>query len=113
MVLEPVLCPDRSSDDVVKHGGSGSGKHRYNCRNSECRRSTFIQAYGYQGYLPEVKQQIAKMALNRSGIACGTSTPTGHCTSRENQSNYSDRSIKKRSSPEGNALYGIAEGSIF
>ncbi|MBD3886830.1 IS1 family transposase [Phormidium tenue FACHB-886] len=68
MVLEPVLCPDCGSDDVVKHGRSEAGKQRYKCRNSECRRSTFIQAYGYRGYLPEVKQQIADMALNGSGI---------------------------------------------
>lgn len=68
MVLEPVLCPDCGSDDVVKHGCSGAGKQRYKCRNSECQRSTFIQAYGYRGYLPEVQQQIADMALNGSGI---------------------------------------------
>lgn len=57
MVLEPVLCPECSSDDVVSHGRSGAGKQRYKCRNSECRRSTFIRAYGYRGYLPQVKQQ--------------------------------------------------------
>jgi len=68
MVLEPVLCPDCGSDDVVKPGRSGAGKQRYKCQNSECHRSPFIQAYGYRGYLPEVKQQIADMALNGSGI---------------------------------------------
>jgi transposase-like protein len=68
MVLEPVLCPICSSDDVVKHGRSEAGKQRYKCRNRECQRSTFIQMYGYRGYLPEVKQQITEMALNGSGI---------------------------------------------
>lgn len=68
MVLEPVLCPDCNSDDVVKHGRSGAGKQRYKCRKRECRRSTFIRAYGDRGYLPEVKQQMAEMALNGSGI---------------------------------------------
>lgn len=68
MVLEPVLCPDCGSDDVVKHGCSGAGKQRYKCRNSECHRRTFIRTYAYRAYVPEVKQQIADMALNGSGI---------------------------------------------
>lgn len=68
MVLEPVLCPTCSSDDVVKHGQSQSGKQRYKCRNPECKRSTFIRDYAYRGYLPAVKAQIADMAMNGSGI---------------------------------------------
>jgi transposase-like protein len=68
MVLEPVLCPDCGTDDIVKHGQSGEGKQRYRCRNSECRRCTFIRSYSYRGYLSEVKQQIPEMALNGSGI---------------------------------------------
>lgn len=68
MVLEPVLCPDCGSDDVVKHGRSDEGKQRYKCRNSECRRCTFIRTYAYRGYLPQVKQQITEMTLNGSGI---------------------------------------------
>ena len=42
MVLEPVLCPDCSSNNVVKHGQSGEGKQRYKGRNLECRCSTFF-----------------------------------------------------------------------
>ena len=68
MVLEPVLCPSCGSDDVVKHGQSQAGKQRYKCRNSNCCRCTFIWQYAYRGYLPEVKQQIADMAVNGSGI---------------------------------------------
>lgn len=68
MVLEPVLCPACSSSDVVKHGKSSEGKQRYKCRKRECSRSTFIREYSYRGYLPEVKQQIADMAVNGSGI---------------------------------------------
>lgn len=68
MVLEPVLCPSCQSSDVVKHGSSGEGKPRYRCRNQECERCTFILNYTYRGYLPEVKQQIADMAVNGSGI---------------------------------------------
>lgn len=68
MVLEPVLCPTCESSDVVKHGQSGEDKQRYKCRNPECGRTTFIREYAYRGYLPEVKQQIADMAVNGSGI---------------------------------------------
>nr|WP_207211197.1 IS1 family transposase [Leptolyngbya sp. Cla-17] len=68
MVLELVLCPTCESSDVVKHGQSGEDKQRYKCRNPECGRSTFIREYAYRGYLPEVKQQIAAMAVNGSGI---------------------------------------------
>jgi transposase-like protein len=67
MVLEPVLCPSCSSDDVVRHGRSNEGKQRYKCRNRECHRSSFIRDYSYRGYLPQVKQQITEMALNGSG----------------------------------------------
>ena len=31
-------------------------------------RKTFILDYTYQGYRPEVKQQVAEMAVNGSGI---------------------------------------------
>jgi insertion element IS1 protein InsB len=68
MVLEPVLCPECGSNDVVKHGRSQAGKQRYQCRNSECQRSPFIQAYAYRGYRPEVNPQITEMAMNGSGI---------------------------------------------
>ena len=68
MVLEPVLCPSCGSEDIVKPGQSQAGRQRYKCRNSECSRCTFIREHRYRGYLPEVKQQIAEMALNGSGI---------------------------------------------
>lgn len=68
MVLEPVLCPNCNSTNVVKNGKSDEGKQRYRSRNAECRRSSFIQNYSYRGYLPEVKQQISDMAINGSGI---------------------------------------------
>ncbi|MBW4661955.1 MAG: hypothetical protein KME15_25095 [Drouetiella hepatica Uher 2000/2452] len=29
MVLEPVLCPDCGSNDIVRHGRSGAGKPCY------------------------------------------------------------------------------------
>ena len=68
MVLEPVECPCCHNTDVVKHGYSAEGKQRYQCRNTDCPRSTFIRDYAYRGYLPEVKEQIVDMAMNGSGI---------------------------------------------
>jgi transposase-like protein len=41
---------------------------RYLCRYPDyCRRSV-VRDYSYRGYLLEVKQQIADMSVNRSGI---------------------------------------------
>ena len=48
--------------------GMHPGKERYRCRNTECKRCTFILNYTYKGYLPEVKEKIAEMAMNGSGI---------------------------------------------
>lgn len=68
MVLEPVCCPHCHMTNVVKNGKSAEGKQRYRCRNAECPRASFILNYSYRGYLPAVKQQIADMAMNGSGI---------------------------------------------
>jgi len=68
MVLEPVCCPHCHTTDVVKNGQSAEGKQRDRCRNAECPRASFILNYGYRGYLPEVKQHIADMAMHGSGI---------------------------------------------
>lgn len=68
MAVEAVICPSCESEDLVKHGQSDEGKQRYRCRNVDCSRCTFIRHYAYRGYLPEVKQQIADMALNGSSI---------------------------------------------
>jgi transposase-like protein len=68
MAVETVVCPSCNGEDVVKHGQSDEGKQRYRCRNLACSRCTFIRHYAYRGYLPEVKQQIADMAVNGSGI---------------------------------------------
>ncbi|MEM9568237.1 MAG: IS1-like element transposase [Cyanobacteria bacterium P01_E01_bin.34] len=68
MVQEPAECPICGQTDVVGHGYSGEDKQRYRCRHGNCSRQTFIRHYDYWGSLPEVKQQIADMAMNGSGI---------------------------------------------
>ncbi len=68
MILEPIQCPCCDGIEVIKHGKSGEGKQRYRCQNSECERRTFIRAYSYAAYSPQVKQQISEMSINGSGI---------------------------------------------
>ncbi|MBW4443875.1 MAG: IS1 family transposase [Plectolyngbya sp. WJT66-NPBG17] len=68
MVLEPVLCPNCKSSQIVKHGKTAEGKQRYKCCNPECSRHSFILNYSYRGYLPIIKQQISDLAMNGSGI---------------------------------------------
>lgn len=63
MVLEPILRPCCQTDDDVKYGQSCEGKQRYQCRNSDCSKRTFILDYSYRAYLPEVKDL---MIFNRS-----------------------------------------------
>ncbi|CAK0747105.1 IS1 protein InsA [Gammaproteobacteria bacterium] len=68
MANRAVLCPCCKCDHVVKRGKTELGKQRYLCLKPECGRKTFILDYTYQGYLPEVKEQIIDMAMNGSGI---------------------------------------------
>ena len=63
-----VQCPLCKSNHVVKHGLSDEGKQRYQCKNLECSKNTFLFDYSYNGYLPEIKKKIIEMALNGSGI---------------------------------------------
>jgi len=63
-----VTCPDCNSTDIVKNGKTPQGKQRYLCRNAQCLRRTFIRDYTHDGYKREVKQKIAEMAVNGSGI---------------------------------------------
>jgi len=68
MVLAPICGPCCHTTDGVKNGQSAEGKQRDRCRNAECPRTSLILNYRYRGYLPEVKQQIANMAVTGSGI---------------------------------------------
>ncbi|HRX72084.1 MAG TPA: IS1-like element transposase [Candidatus Competibacteraceae bacterium] len=68
MVLNPVLCPLCRHEQIVKRGKTENGKQRYLCQNLECSVKTFISDYNYNGYLPEVKNQIIEMAINGSGV---------------------------------------------
>ena len=68
MLFMPICCPQCDCDQVVKRGKTENGKQRYLCQQPECSTKTFILDYTYNGYLPEVKEQIIDMALNGSGV---------------------------------------------
>jgi len=63
-----VVCPSCKKENVVKFGLNSAGKQRYQCKNKDCTRNTFLLEYSRNGDLPEIKQKIIDMALNGSGI---------------------------------------------
>ena len=63
-----IQCPHCQGNQVVKSGFTEQKKQRYRCKNEDCDTTTFIEAYSYRGYRPEVKTQIVDMAINGSGI---------------------------------------------
>jgi transposase-like protein len=69
MIIQVLHCPHCQSTDIVRHGTTRQGKQRYRCRL--CRQGrgrTFLLDYAYAGHSAQVKQQIADMAMNASGI---------------------------------------------
>ena len=68
MATTNVYCPLCGSDKVVKHGVSNEGKQRYQCKNSDCHKNTFLLNYSYSAYSPGIKEKVIEMALNGSGI---------------------------------------------
>ena len=64
MVLQPVKCKYCNGIDVVRYG-TQSGHPRFRCK--ECRR-VFKTEYVYRACEPGIKEQIAEMAINGSGI---------------------------------------------
>ena len=54
--------------EVVKYGQQPNGAQRYQCKNPHYQRRIFLLQYHNAGWEPGVKQQMAEMALNGSGI---------------------------------------------
>ena len=63
-----VHCPVCKSEQVIKHGVSDEGKQRYQCKNINCSKNTFLLNYSYCAYSPGIKDKIIDMTLNGSGI---------------------------------------------
>jgi transposase-like protein len=68
MIIQVLHCPHCQGTDIVRHGQTRQGKQRYRCREHACQGRTFLLDYTYAGHSAEVKQQIADMAMNASGI---------------------------------------------
>ena len=63
-----VQCPLCKLHLVVKFGMSREGRQRYQCRNHDCKKNTFLLDYTNKAYLPGVKEKIIEMAMSGSGI---------------------------------------------
>ena len=68
MITQMLHCPYCQGVDIVRNGKTRHGKQRFMCRENLCDGRTFILDYAYSGQSRQVKQQIADMALNGSGI---------------------------------------------
>jgi transposase-like protein len=69
MIIQVLHCSHCQGTDIVRHGTTRHGKQRYRCRPCQQGRGcTFLLDYAYAGHSAEVKQQIADMAMNASGI---------------------------------------------
>jgi transposase-like protein len=51
-------CPYGHGTDIVRHGTSPEGKHRYRCRACPERGRTFLLEYAYAGQSPDVTPQM-------------------------------------------------------
>jgi transposase-like protein len=69
MVIKTVVvrCPSCGSENVSKNGHNKLGKQVYICNNSACERYSFIEEYTYKAYLPDVREQVLKMAVDGTG----------------------------------------------
>jgi transposase-like protein len=68
MITQVLHCPHCQGTDVVRHGKTPPGKQRYGCRETSCKGRTFRLDYSYPGQSQHIKDQIADMAMNASGI---------------------------------------------
>ena len=60
-----VHCPRCNSDEVYRHGRSGSRHERFRCRS--CKR-VFQLTYSYEARKPGVKEQSVEMAHSGAGV---------------------------------------------
>ena len=68
MAQVEVKCPECKGTHVTKHGKSETGEPRYQCKNKDCPKKTFMLNYANKGYEPGMDERIIKMAANGSGI---------------------------------------------
>src|SRR5215470_16136580 len=68
MILQVLHCPHCQGTDIIRHGTTRQGKHRYRGQEHACKERTFLLDYTYAGHAAGVKQPIIDMAMNASGI---------------------------------------------
>jgi len=68
MTLVEVKCPKCKGKEVIKYGETRNNKQRYMYKNKDCEKESFMLEYSEKGMIPEIKDQIIKMAMNGSGI---------------------------------------------
>ena len=65
MTFISVRCPHCHSEQVVKRGKTHRGTQRYLCQNTACAKGSFLLDYRNRGCVPEVRQTIIDMSLNK------------------------------------------------
>jgi transposase-like protein len=68
MIMPVLPCPNGQGTDIVRHGQTRQGKHRYRCQETACQGRTFLLDDTYAGHSAAIKHQIVDMAMNASGI---------------------------------------------
>ena len=53
-----VKCPKCGKIEVIKYGKSPEGKQRYKCKNTNCKCTTFLLEYSYNGSQPNIESAI-------------------------------------------------------
>ncbi|MDR2203946.1 MAG: hypothetical protein LBE76_06590 [Nitrososphaerota archaeon] len=63
-----VICLFCGSDKASKNGHTKTKKQVYNYNNNpQCAHYNFIEQYTHKAYLPKVRSQVLKMAVNGTG----------------------------------------------
>jgi len=62
-----IRCPFCGSDKISKNGHNKTDKQVYNCNNTECNHRNFVKQYTHKTYLPKVREQVLKMAIDGTG----------------------------------------------
>ena len=62
-----IRCPHCGSEKVSKNGHNKEGKQRYNCKNKECTKRTFIEKYDKKGFDPQARRQVLILVSEGTG----------------------------------------------
>ena len=67
-MLSKNRLPECGSNHITQSGRTEKGAQRYRCQTKGCSTKTFHLDYRYKAYMPGVKRQAMKMAINGGGI---------------------------------------------